>query len=379
MLKQIKIDFLIVGAGFYGSVLAERISTILKKKVIILEKRNHIGGNCYSEIDKDTKIEYHKYGTHIFHTSSETVWDYITKFTKFNSYRHQVLSRFNKKTYQLPINLETINAFYNKNFNPHEAKKFLEQKTKKFQKKSYLNFEEKAFSQIGPELYSAFIKEYTEKQWNKDPKLLPSNIFNRLPLRFNYREDYFNNCKYQGIPLDGYTAIFNKLLLNKRIEVKLNNEFKINNKYDVKYETIYTGPLDSLFNFKLGMLEWRSLAFKKEIICKEDYQGTSVINFPEKKFKYTRIHEPKHLHIERNYNNEKTLIIKEYPIVNEKEPYYPINTAENRKKHRDYKFMCKKIKNFSIGGRLADYAYYDMDMTISAALVKFNQIKKKIY
>jgi UDP-galactopyranose mutase len=375
---KIKTDFLIIGSGLYGSVMAERIANKLNKKVTILEKRSHIGGNCYSEKDSKTGIEYHKYGTHIFHTSSEKVWRYLSNYCNLNSYRHQVLSKFNNKIYQMPINLETINSFFNKNFNPYEAFNFLKQKTKKYQKKNYNNFEEKALSQIGLELYLAFIKNYTEKQWGKNPINLPSSIFNRLPIRYNYREDYFNNCKYQGIPDLGYTDIFKKILSNNNIKIKLNKSFKLFNNYDVKYLTIYTGPLDELFNYDLGKLEWRSLKFKKKYISTEDYLGTSVINFPETKYNFTRLHEPRHLHIDREYPKNKTLIIEEYPCKNINEPYYPINTEMNRILHRKYKEKAKKIKKFEFGGRLADYAYYDMDMTISAALQKFEKIKKNI-
>jgi len=376
---KIKTDFLIVGAGFYGSVLAERISSILNKKVIIIDKRNHIGGNCFSEIDKTTKIEYHKYGTHIFHTSSEIVWKYISNFFSLNSYRHQVLSLYKNKIYQLPINLETINSFFGKNFTPLQAENFLKKKTEKYKNNEYSNFEEKAFSQIGVELYNAFIKGYTKKQWGKDPKKLPSSIFNRLPLRFNYKEDYFLNCKYQGIPASGYTDIFKKLLSGKNIKFLKKTKFSLlKNDYDIKYLTIYTGPLDELFNYKLGKLEWRSLRFEKEILNIDDHQGTSVINFPEIKYPYTRIHEPKHLHPEREYPKNKTLIIKELPVINHNEPYYPINTNLNRKIHRKYKQLASEIRKFDFGGRLADYAYYDMDMTISAALLKFQKIKKML-
>jgi UDP-galactopyranose mutase len=375
---KIKTDFLIIGSGLYGSVMAERIANKLNKKVTILEKRSHIGGNCYSEKDSKTGIEYHKYGTHIFHTSSQKVWRYLSNYCNLNSYRHQVLSKFNNKIYQMPINLETINSFFNKNFNPYEAFNFLKKKTKKYQKKIYNNFEEKALSQIGSELYLAFIKNYTEKQWGKNPIDLPSSIFNRLPIRYNYREDYFNNCKYQGIPDLGYTDIFKKILSSNNIKIKLNKSFKLFNNYDVKYLTIYTGPLDELFNYDLGKLEWRSLKFKKKYISTEDYLGTSVINFPETKYNFTRLHEPRHLHIDREYPRNKTLIIEEYPCKNINEPYYPINTEMNRILHRKYKEKAKKIKKFEFGGRLADYAYYDMDMTISAALQKFEKIKKNI-
>ena len=376
-MKNIKTDFLIIGSGFYGCVLAERIATVLKKKVIILEKRNHIGGNCFSEIDKSTGIEYHKYGTHIFHTSIPRVIDYLKDFTKFNSYRHQVLSNYKKKIYQMPINLETINSFYSKNLSPTQAENFIKIKCKKFLKESYKNFEEKAKSQIGQELYEAFFKNYTKKQWGKDPKVLPSSIFNRLPLRYNYDEDYYKNPVLQGIPTGGYTEIFKKLTSNKNIELIFNHEYNLNKNYDVRNSTIYTGPLDKLFNYKFGSLEWRSLKFKKKIINIKDSQGTSVINYPELKFKYTRIHEPRHLHPERNYKN-KTLIIEEYPVVNNLEPYYPVNTERNRSIHKKYLGLLNSNQNKKIitGGRLADYAYYDMDMTISAALKKFDSIKK---
>jgi len=376
-MNNIKTDFLIVGSGLYGCVLAERIANILKKKVIILEKRNHIGGNCYSEIDKSTSIEYHKYGTHIFHTSIPSVIDYIQNFTKFNSYRHQVLSRYKSKIYQMPINLETINSFYKKNFTPSQAELFIKNKSKKYLKSSYRNFEEKAKAQIGNELYEAFIKNYTQKQWNKSPKELPASIFNRLPMRFNYDEDYYKNPILQGIPLEGYTKIFQNLIADRKIDIIYNHDFKLTNNYNVKYLTIYTGPIDKLFNNKYGSLEWRSLKFKKKIFKLNDFQGTSVINYPETKYAYTRIHEPKHLHPERTYKNN-TLIIEEYPSDNTSEPYYPINTEKNKNIFRQYLKLLNTNKTNRIltGGRLADYAYYDMDMTISAALKKFDLIKK---
>ena len=372
-------DVLIIGSGFYGAVLAERIANVLNKRVLIIEKRNHIGGNSYSETDKKTNIEYHKYGTHIFHTSNEKVWKYINNFTEFNNYRHQVLTSHKNKVYQMPINLETINTFFKKNFNPSEAQSFVQKKTKKFKKYKFKNFEDKAISQIGKDLYKAFIKGYTQKQWGKNPKLLPESIFNRLPIRYSYNEDYYQQTQYQGIPKNGYKNIFINLLKNKKIKIKFNENFKLSYKIKPKYLTIYTGPLDSLMGYKFGKLEWRSLSFKKEIKNVKDFQGNSVINYPDLKDKFTRIHEPKHLHPERKpFNSDRTLIIREYSIKNDKAPYYPINDEHNRLKHRKYKLEASKIKKFEFGGRLADYAYYDMDMTISAALKKFDHIKKKI-
>jgi len=196
-------------------------------------------------------------------------------------------------------------------------------------------------------------------------------------MRFNYNEDYFNHCRWQGIPEDGYTNIFKKMLDNKKIKI-IKHNYSLNNNFDVKYLTIYTGPLDKLFNYKFGSLEWRSLVFKNKIYNYSDFQGTSVINYPEKKYSFTRVHEPKHLHSERNYTGKKTLVIYEYPKTDNNEPYYPVNNSYNRSLHRKYKMLALKIKGFEVGGRLADYAYYDMDMTISAALKKFEYIKKKI-
>ena len=377
---MIKTDYLIVGCGLYGSVIAERISSVLGKKVIIIDKRDHIAGNIYSVKDSSTGIEYHKYGTHIFHTGNEIVWKYVNQFTTFNSYKPHLLTKYKNKIYQLPINLDTINSFFNKNFNPNQAKLYLEKQTHPYRRLKEFNFESKALSQIGKKLYEAFIKNYTTKQWGKHPKKLPSTIFNRLPLRFNYSQVYQKNVKWQGIPEHGYTKLVSNLLDNKKIDIKLNCNFSLlDKKFDVKYFTIYTGPLDKFLNFKHGKLEWRSLRFEKKIINTLDYQGNSVINYPELKYKFTRIHEPKHIHVERNYFNlKKTLIIKEFPAQNSNEPYYPVNDIKNKQIQKLYVKSAEKLKKFLFGGRLADYAYYDMDKTILAALNKFKKIKRLI-
>jgi len=220
-----KYDYLIVGAGFFGSVLAERIANSLNKKVLIIDKRSHIGGNCYSEVDNETEIEFHKYGTHIFHTASKKAWDYINRFTEFNNYRHQVLTTYKNKVYQMPINLETINSFYNLNMKPFEAKLFIKNEIAKENITNPKNLEEKATSLIGRKLYEAFIKGYTIKQWDKNPVDLPSKIITRLPVRFNYKEDYFLTDKWQGIPVDGYTKIFNRMLKSSNIKVELNCDY----------------------------------------------------------------------------------------------------------------------------------------------------------
>ena len=374
-----KFDFLIVGSGFYGSVLAERISKILNKTVLIIDKRSHIGGNCFSDLCKKTNIEYHKYGTHIFHTSNKKVMDYMSPFMKLNNYRHQVLTKHKNYVYQMPINLETINSLFEKNFSPSEAKDFIKSLSQKENILKPENFEEKALSIIGRKLYNAFIKNYTFKQWGTDPKKLPASTFNRLPVRFNYNEDYFNHCNWQGIPENGYTEIFEKLLSSKRIKTLLNCDFFTNvENFEPKYATIYTGPIDKFFNYKFGKLGWRSLSFKHLIKNTPDYQGTAVMNYADLNYRYTRIHEPIHLHPVRKINSKSSLIIKEYPIYNDDDPYYPINDINSKEALKKYKHLSKTVSNVFFGGRLADYAYYDMDMTISAALQKFEKIKKII-
>lgn len=363
-------DYILIGAGFFCSVIAERIANDLNKKVLIIEKRNHIGGNCYSENDTNTGIEYHKYGTHIFHTSNKYVWNYINRFADFNNYYHQVLTTYNGKVYQMPINLETINSFYNLNLKPFEVDDFL---NKEISKESYShpkNFEEEAINKIGRPLYDALIKGYTLKQWGREPKELPAAIIKRLPFRKNYTESYFFD-NYQGIPVNGYTEIFNNLLVSKNITISLNTDFHdVKNQFNPDSKIIYSGSIDSLLNYKFGELDYRSLSFIKEVKNYDDYQGTSVMNYANEDIAYTRIHEPKHLHPERKYIKNKTLIIKEFSIeANRNEPYYPVGGEKNRTLYDKYIKEVKKIyPNIILGGRLGDYKYYDMHNVIEQAL-----------
>jgi UDP-galactopyranose mutase len=374
-------DYLVVGAGIFGSVLAERIANDLDAKVLVIDKRTHIGGNCYSQLDKETGIEIHKYGTHIFHTSSKVVWDYINQFTEFNNYHHQVLTTHKNKVFQMPINLETINAFYNLNLKPFEAKVFLKKEVEKENIKSPQNLEEKAISMIGRPLYEAFIKGYTIKQWGRDPKELPPDIIARLPVRYNYREDYFIDARWQGIPVEGYTKLFERLLESPNIHVELNCDyFERRNDFKIKHLTIYTGPIDRYFGYAHGKLEWRTVMFEKKTVEVEDYQGTSVMNYSDLDVTYTRIHEFKHLHPERKSSNLKTVLFYETTGYDPESPYYPINTAENKKILQNYKNLARDEHGVIIGGRLGDYAYYDMDKAILAALncYKENICQKKI-
>jgi len=295
-----------------------------------------------------------------------------------NNYKHQVFSSYKKGIYTMPFNLSTINQVYKKSFTPIEARKFINKQIRKIPKDSINNIEEKAISSVGPKIYNMLIKGYTMKQWGKHPKKLPQHIINRIPLRFNYDNTYFLNSLWQGIPQNGYGDVFRKILSHKNIKVNLNKEFSLND-LDKNTLTIYTGPLDKLFNYKFGKLEWRSLKFKKKYLNRHDFQGNSVINYPDINDKHTRIHEPKHLHIDRNiFKTDRTLIIYEYSNNNSKDPYYPINDPTNRLLHRKYKNLLKNYPKLFTGGRLADYAYYDMDMTISAALKLYKKISKEL-
>ena len=368
-------DYLIVGAGFFGSVLAERIANDSRETVLVIDRRPHIGGNCYSEFDEETGIEFHQYGTHIFHTSSQKVWQYITHFTEFNGYHHQVLTTHQNRVFQMPINLETINTFYDLNLKPFEVEDFLQAEIAKEGIVHPQNLEEKAISLIGRPLYEAFIREYTMKQWNRDPKELPANIITRLPIRSSYNEDYFLDARWQGIPLEGYTKVFERLLDSPNIHVETNCDyFTARTNFKYRKKLIYTGPLDRYFDYEYGPLEWRSIALSREVIPVADFQGTSVMNYADLKAPYTRIHEPRHLHLERRYSKQKTLIFYETSKqAEEADPYYPINSDNNKKIVRYYKALAQEDKNVIIGGRMGDYAYYDMDKTIAAALACYEK------
>jgi UDP-galactopyranose mutase len=371
------LKYLVVGSGFFGSVIAERIANQLNEKVLVIEKRNHIGGNCYSLDDPETGIHYHLYGTHIFHTSNDRVWKYINRFTEFNGYFHQVLTTHKGKVYQMPVNLETINSFYNVNLKPFEVNDFLKKEIEKENIKEPRNFEEKAISMMGRPLYEAFIKGYTMKQWQKHPKDMPESILKRLPFRANYNESYYYS-RWQGIPLNGYGVIFEKMLDSPKIDVKLNIDFfKIRDLIPADTTIIYSGPIDQYFNYKYGKLEYRTLRFEKEVHPYEDYQGTSVMNYADPEVPFTRIHEPRHLHPERsNYPLDKTMIIKEFSLLDDgSNPYYPINDERNQNLILKYRDEAKELKNTIISGRLGEYKYYDMHDTINHALTMFDKLE----
>jgi UDP-galactopyranose mutase len=365
--------YVLAGSGFLGAVIAERIANVLNSPVLVLEKRSHIGGNCYSETDPETGIEFHKYGTHIFHTSNEKVWKYINQFASFNQYRHQVLTTHEGKVYQMPINLETINSFFSISLKPFEVEEFLKKQIEKENAGVVNNFEEKTISLIGRSLYEAFIKGYTLKQWNINPADLPESLIRRLPFRKNYDENYYFS-KYQGIPSNGYTAIFKKMLTHPLIDLRLNTDFfEIKEQLNKDAIVIYSGPIDRYFNYSLGKLNWRTLLFEKSVQNVEDFQGTSVMNFADASVPYTRMHEPRHLHPERTYTKEKTLVFTEYSKTdNGNNPFYPVPDAANTKLANSYRVLAQEEKNLIVAGRLGDYKYYDMHETINRALEIFN-------
>ncbi|HVS95446.1 MAG TPA: UDP-galactopyranose mutase [Puia sp.] len=363
-------SYVVVGSGLLGAVVAERIAGQLEQPVLVIEKRSHIGGNCYSTADPATGIEYHQYGTHIFHTSNEKVWNYIGKFTTFNTYRHKVLTAHNGHIYPFPINLATINRFYNKNLKPFEVEAFMATVREPIAEPN--NFEEQALALIGRPLYEAFFRSYTIKQWQTDPRSLPAAIFNRIPFRTNYDDNYFFD-RWQGIPQNGYTDLFERLLANKRIRVLLNTDyFDIRDRLNKAATLIYSGPIDRFFDYKFGRLTWRTLRFEQETLRTGDYQGNSVINHPDPSDAFTRIHEPRHLHPEKEYPKDRTIVFREYSQPDQGEnPYYPIASLENQRLLGRYRDEAAGLKNVFISGRLGDYKYYDMHQTIDRALEIF--------
>ncbi len=363
------VDFLIVGAGPFGATVAECLAAA-GLKILIIDKRKHIGGNCYSEIDADTGIECHKYGSHIFHTSNENVWTYLNRFTSFNEYRHTIWTTFKEHVYSMPINLATINAYYGVNLKPFEVNAFLEKECSKEKILNPSNFEEKAISLIGRSLYEAFIKGYTIKQWEKNPKELSPDIITRLPVRHNYINRYFND-KYEGIPLDGYAKLFERMLDHPNIEIRLNLDYFDFKKNMEKIQILYTGPIDRFFDYKYGYLEWRTIDFERQVHELLDYQGCSVMNYADAEIPFTRIHEFKHYHPERLYK-DATVVFKEFSRAAEQidDPYYPVNTLKNSQLLNQYQKEAKNLNNVWFGGRLGTYRYLNMDDTVAHALEK---------
>ena len=358
-----KYDYLIVGAGLFGATFAN-LAKNKGKNVLVIDKRNHIAGNVYTENIEG--INVHKYGAHIFHTDYKDVWDYVNSFVEFNRYTNSPIARYKNEVYNMPFNMNTFSKIWSDVFTPEDALRHINEEKEEMKGKEPTNLEEQAISLIGRTIYEKLVKGYTEKQWNRDCKDLPSFIIRRLPVRLTYDNNYFND-RYQGIPIGGYTKLVEKML--EGIDVKLNsNYFDKKEEYDSMADTIvYTGMLDEYFNFKLGRLEYRSLKFDTKILNKNNFQGNAVVNYTGREVDYTRVIE--HKHFEFVEDNVKTVVTYEYPDdwTPEKEAYYVINDDKNNKLAQDYRQLASKEKNVIFGGRLADYKYYDMDDVIKKA------------
>ncbi len=358
-----KYDYLVVGSGLFGSTFAYEMAK-KGKKVLVIDRRSHIGGNIYCE--NINGINVHKYGAHIFHTSDKDIWNYVNQFCEFNNYINSPIANYNGKLYNLPFNMNTFTKLWDDVITPDDAKRKIEEQKKELNGREPKNLEEQAISLVGKDIYEKLVKGYTEKQWNRDCKDLPSFIIKRLPVRFTFNNNYFND-RYQGIPIGGYNVIVEKMLEN--CDVMLNVDYlKEKEKFNSLADKIlYTGMIDEFYDYQLGNLEYRSLRFENEILDIDNYQGNAVVNYTDRKTPYTRIIEHKHF----EFNDcPKTVITKEYPCdwhVGD-EAYYPINDEENNKLYEEYKKLALKEEKVIFGGRLGNYQYYDMDKVIKEAL-----------
>ncbi|WP_297945741.1 UDP-galactopyranose mutase [uncultured Fibrobacter sp.] len=363
-------SYIIIGAGLFGATFAN-LAHKAGKKVLVIERRNHIAGNCYTENIEG--INVHKYGAHIFHTSNKIVWDFVNSFTPFNRYTNSPIAKSKGNYYNLPFNMNTFYQIW-KTATPEEAKaKMEEQKAdilKLLNGREPANLEEQALSIVGRDIFEILIKEYTEKQWGRNCNDLPASIIKRIPVRYTFDNNYFNDL-YQGIPSNGYTELVTKML--EGIEIRLNTNFFDHRSEleNIAEKIIYTGPIDEFFNFCHGALDYRSLRFETEILDTDNFQGNAVINYIDANIPYTRIIEHKHFEFG---NQPKTIITREYPQKWElnKERYYPINDQENNALYEKYKALAGQKTNVIFGGRLAEYKYYDMDDVIEQAMILFH-------
>lgn len=361
-----KYDYVIIGAGLYGCVFAHEMHK-RGKKCLVIDKRNHIGGNCYTE--KIAGIDVHKHGAHIFHTNNKNIWNYIQQFGEFQNFVNSPIAYYRGKLYNLPFNMNTFIQLWPEVKTPADAINKITEQTASYINIEPKNLEQQALKLVGDDIYNILIKGYSEKQWGKPCSELPAFIIKRLPLRFTFDNNYFND-EYQGIPINGYTSIFEKML--EGIQVKLNTDFLKNKEYytEIADKILYTGQIDQWFNYSLGKLEYRTLKFEQSILQGvQNYQGNAVFNYTDNNIPYTRVIE--HKHFNKNYTElPDTVITREYSSEwNEKaEPYYPINNERNNKLFEQYKQLAEQYNNISFGGRLGEYKYYDMDKTIEAAL-----------
>ena len=370
-----EVDVIVAGAGLWGCTVA-RVLAEAGRKVLVLEKRDVVGGNVRCATDPETGIEVHTYGSHIFHTHLDDVWNFVRRFVAFNGYQHKVLARYNGKTYFLPLGLTLVNQFYGLDLTPAELPAFIRAEAAKAPATDgAANFETQAISFVGKPLYDAVIREYTRKQWGTDPKNLSADIIRRLPVRASYDVNYFPDYR-QGIPLSGYNSLFDRLLDHPNVSVRCRTGFHFGTVAELGLPAatpvFYSGPVDALFDYRFGALPWRSLRFETERVAVPDFQGTSVVNYTGAEVPYTRIHEFKHYHPEDRAVMEapSTIVCREYPKTWQPgdEPYYPVDTAASRELLARYRAEAAKTPNLIVGGRLGGYRYYDMDRSIGNAL-----------
>lgn len=368
-------DLVVVGAGFFGATIAHLAARLPGVKVAVLDRRPHVGGNAYSEPDPATGIEVHRYGAHLFHTSNADVWSYLNGFTAFTPYRHRVFSTYRGQVYSMPINLGTICQFFGKALSPEAARRLIAEQTAECAGKVPANLEEKAISLIGRPLYEAFIKGYTQKQWETDPRLLPASVISRLPVRFTFDAAYFSDT-FEGLPLEGYTRVFERMLASPRIRVFLGTDyFAARGTIRPEALTVYTGAIDRFFGYSEGALGWRTLDFDWDVLPCSDHQGTAVMNYADPETPYTRCIEFRHFHPERAYPADRTIIARERARFARAgdEPYYPINTPADKIIYRRYAAQAETLENIVFGGRLGTYKYLDMHQAIAAAMKTFEQ------
>jgi UDP-galactopyranose mutase len=358
-------DYLIVGAGYAGSVLAERLASQQNKRILIVDKRPHIAGNAYDEYDANGVL-IHLYGPHIFHTNSKEVFDYLSQFTQWRNYQHRVLASVDGKLVPMPINLDTVNALYGLNLTSFELEQFFESRAEK--KDKILTSEDVVVNKVGRELYEKFFRGYTRKQWALDPSELDATVTARVPTRTNRDDRYFTDT-YQMIPLHGYTAMFRKMLHHPNIKVLLNTDYREIADFIPFKHMIYTGPIDAYFDFQLGKLPYRSLEFVHETHDQAFTQSVGTVNYPND-YDYTRITEVKHI---TGQKHSKTVLTYEYPRA-EGDPYYPIPRPENRALYAEYETLAGEKKDVTFAGRLGTYKYYNMDQVVAQALKVFKDL-----
>ncbi|WP_407316908.1 UDP-galactopyranose mutase [Isoptericola halotolerans] len=367
-------DLVVVGTGFFGLTVAERMAAA-GRRVLMIDRRDHLGGNAYSEDEPTTGIEVHRYGAHLFHTSNERVWEYANRFTDFTGYQHRVYTTHRGEVFPMPINLGTINQFFRSAYGPEAARELVREQAAELGDKEPENLDEQGVRLIGRPLYEAFIRDYTAKQWQTDPRELPASVISRLPVRYTYDNRYFSD-RHEGLPVDGYTAWLERMADHPNIEVRLSTDF-----FDTsqpvhqaavvgQVPVVYTGPVDRYFDDVEGELSWRTLDFETEVLDVGDFQGTTVMNYADAEVPYTRIHEFRHFHPERDYPRDKTVIMREFSrfAARQDEPYYPVNTPEDRARLLRYRELMGDEPQVYFGGRLGTYQYLDMHMAIGSAL-----------